>query len=174
MTEIPYWQQRRNMKLGSKPTARETREKKKAKGVYFANQIMQSPQFCENCGADLSGTKAINPAAIVAHIIEKNETSGCPSVALHPLNRWFACGDCHTHYDRKGADFVQKMPIFPELVERVKRFYFQIDPKERRRVPEYFRPHDKSGKSTGVAAKGGKPAKVVRGKKTARRTGKAK
>lgn len=136
----PYWQQRRDMKLKKPPTKTEEREKKQAKGVYFADQIQKAPSKCENCGGSLTGTKAINAAAIVAHILAKSKTSGCPSVALHPLNKWYACGDCHTDYDNKGAAFVQTMPIFQTLKERVAQFYNDIEPTERRRVPVYFRP----------------------------------
>lgn len=129
------------MKLtGAKPEGVKKQEKK-AQGVYFADQVAKAPKCCENCGKSLAGTKAINPAAIVAHIVPKSEKQGCPSVALHPSNRWYACGDCHTNYDNKGAAFVQAMPIFPTLVERVKLFYDEIEPAERRRVPAYFRPN---------------------------------
>lgn len=136
----PYWQQRRDMKLKQPPTKAEERQKKQAKGVYFADQIQKAPSKCENCNDSLAGTKAINAAAIVAHILPKSKTSGCPSVALHPLNKWYACGDCHTNYDTKGADFVQTMPVFPILKARVAQFYDEIAPGERRRVPEYLRP----------------------------------
>jgi hypothetical protein len=136
----PYWQQRQEMKLkGPKPEAVKRKEQT-AKVAFFANGVLQAPKNCENCGNPLAGTKAINPAAIVAHILPKSKTSGCPSVALHPLNKWFACGDCHTDYDNKGAAFVQSMPIFSILKERVAQFYDEIEPNEKRKVPEYFRP----------------------------------
>lgn len=138
--QIPYWQQRRELKLkGAKPEGVKKAEKK-AKGVYFADQIAKAPSTCENCGKSLAGTKAINPAAIVAHILPKSEKSGCPSVALHPQNRWYACIQCHTDYDTKGAEFVTKMPIFVTLKERVAKFWDEIERTERRRVPTYFRP----------------------------------
>lgn len=137
----PYWQQRRDLKLKQPPTKKEERQKKQAKGVYFADQVQNAPKKCENCGGSLAGTIAINPAAVVAHILAKSEKSGCPSVALHPLNKFYACGDCHTNYDTKGAEFVQSMPIFPVLKERVAQFYDEIEPAERRRVPVYFKPH---------------------------------
>lgn len=136
----PYWQQRLEMKLqGAKPAAVKRKEQT-AKVAFFANGVLQAPKNCENCGNPLAGTKAINPAAIVAHILPKSKTSGCPSVALHPLNKWFACGDCHTDYDNKGAAYVQSMPIFSVLKERVALFYDEIEPNEKRKVPEYFRP----------------------------------
>lgn len=136
----PYLEQRREMKLKGPAPKKVTREMAKAKGVYFAAQIDQAPQHCENCKKHLAGTKAINPAAIVCHILPKSPKTGVPSVALHPKNRWFGCGDCHTDYDNKGAKFVQSMAIFPVLKERVADLWQDIEPAERRRVPAYFKP----------------------------------
>jgi hypothetical protein len=136
----PYWQQRRDLKLGGKKPEPIKRQEKAAKGVYFASKIKGAPTTCENCGADLGPTKAINAAAIVCHILPKSEKNGCPSVALHPDNMWYGCIQCHTDYDNKGANHVIHMHIFNTLKERVAQFYNEIDPKERRRVPEYFLP----------------------------------
>lgn len=143
MENKPYWMQRRDLKLGKKSDAekkKDEKEEKKAKGVFFANQILKAPSRCEECNNSLAATKAINPTAIVAHIIAKSKTSGCPSVALHPLNKVYLCGDCHTDMDNKGAEHVQKMKVFPVMKERVAAFYDEIEPSERRRVPVYFRP----------------------------------
>jgi hypothetical protein len=141
--ESNYLKQRRAMKLQGKTSTSEKKAEAKIKGVYFANQVAQAPKHCENCGAPLAGTKSINPSAIVAHILPKSKKTGCPSVALHPLNKFYACGDCHTDYDNARAKDVQNMPIFPVLVERVAAFYDDIAPEERRRVPAHFRPKDK-------------------------------
>lgn len=134
---IPYWQQRRELKLKGPKPASVVREERKAKGAWYANQIKQAAKNCENCGTPLAGTKAVIASAIIAHILPKKQF---PSVALHPLNRWFACGDCHTNHDQKGAKFVQSMPVFPILKLRVKEFYHLIEREERRRVPVYFKP----------------------------------
>lgn len=129
--------------MGTKPTNKEKREEAKVKGAFFANAVAAAPKSCENCGASLGGTKAINPAAIVAHILPKSPKSGCPSVALHPLNKFYACGDCHTDYDNASAKEVQNMAIYPTLVIRVAAFYDEIAPEERRRVPDHFKPGKK-------------------------------
>ena len=126
------------MKLGGASTKKEVRQKKEAKKDFFRDQMNKA--HCENCGASVLPTMAINPKAIVAHILPKSEKQGCPSVATHPLNCWIACGDCHTNYDNKGAAYVQNMPIFEELKKRVAKFYNKIAQGERRRVPVYFRP----------------------------------
>jgi len=140
MAELPYWQQRQQLKLKGTTPEKVKREQKAAKGRFFVDQIKQAPKCCEECGKPLAGTIAINPAAIVAHIIPKSPTNGCPSVATHPLNRWFGCGDCHTDYDNRGAKFVKAMKVFPMLKERVALFYDEIAPAERRKVPAYFVP----------------------------------
>jgi hypothetical protein len=140
---LPYWQQRRDLKLGKKTPAEQNKADKverEATSQFFKEQIAKAPTKCENCGAHLGGTKAINAAAVVAHILPKSKKTGCPSVSRNPLNKWYACGACHTDYDTKGAAFVKKMPIFRTLQERVAQFYKEIAPEELRRVPEYFRP----------------------------------
>jgi hypothetical protein len=138
----PFWQQLRDHKLKAPKPAAVKRQEKEAKGAFFADAVLKAPKCCENCGKSLAGTKAISPSAIVCHILPKSEKTGFPSVALHPMNKWYGCGDCHTDYDNKGAEFVQSMPIFPALVERVAIFYNQIAPAEQRRVPAYFRPKE--------------------------------
>lgn len=138
--EIPYWQQRQALKLAGATTPKEERKKKEGKKEFFREQLAKAGGHCENCGASVLSTMAINPNAIVAHILPKSGKSGLPSVATHPLNVWIACGDCHTNYDNKGAAFVQNMPIFEELKKRVAKFYNKIAQEERRRVPVYFRP----------------------------------
>jgi 5-methylcytosine-specific restriction endonuclease McrA len=138
--QLPYWQQRQALKLGGPPPKKVEREKKQEKKEFFRDQLAKAKGQCENCGASVLGTVAINPAAIVAHILPKSGKSGLPSVATNPLNVWIACGDCHTNYDTKGAAYVQNMPIFEELKKRVAKFYHKIAADERRRVPVYFRP----------------------------------
>lgn len=138
--ENRYLKERFLLKLNGKKPEGVKRAEKQAKGVYFADQIANSPKVCEECGKSLAGTKVINPAAMIAHILPKSEKQGCPSVALHPLNKFYACIQCHTNFDSKGAEFVQSMKIFPKLVERVSQFYGEIAANERRRVPVYFRP----------------------------------
>lgn len=141
--ESKYLKERRALKLKGAATPKEEREKKDATGVFYANQLKQAPDHCEECGKSLAGTKAINPRAIVAHIIPKREKGGCPSVALHPNNRAFLCGSDHTDFDNKGAAYVQNMNIFEVMKARVATFYDQIAPNERKNVPEYFRPEKK-------------------------------
>jgi 5-methylcytosine-specific restriction endonuclease McrA len=138
--QLPYWQQRQALKLAGAVPKKEERKKKEEKKEFFRDQQAKAGGHCENCGASVLSTVAVNPNAIVAHIVPKSPKQGCPSVATHPLNCWIACGECHTNYDNKGAAYVQNMPIFEELKRRVSKFYNKIAPEERRRVPVYFRP----------------------------------
>lgn len=128
------------MKLkGEKPTAVK-RSKDLKKGHFFAEALKGAPNRCQNCSTALAPTIAINPAAIVAHIIPKSDKQGAPSVATHPLNKVFLCGDCHTNMDNQGCKFILKMKILELMRERVAEMWPEIPQNERRRVPECLRP----------------------------------
>ena len=138
--ELPYWQQRQAMKLGTtkKPEA-VNREKKESLAAWYETQDTQAPDRCENCGNNLTTTINFHPRAHICHIVPKGK-DGCPSVATHPLNRWFGCLTCHTFYDKEAAEIVATMKIIPVLRQRVKIFYREISENETRRVPPYLRP----------------------------------
>lgn len=141
--KIPYWQQRRESKLGKVLTPQQERqEKKDALSVWFEMQATMAPAKCENCDRNLSTTISFHPRAHICHILPKTKDGGCPSVATHPLNRWFGCLDCHTAYDRESADVVETMRVVTVCRERVSKFYKDIAPDELRRVPEFLRPKD--------------------------------
>jgi 5-methylcytosine-specific restriction endonuclease McrA len=135
-----YLEQRREMKLKGKKPASVERHEKIVKGQFFADAIKAAPDRCQNCNNTLNGTKAINPAAIVAHIIPKSKTNGCPSVAAHPLNKVYLCGDCHTNMDNQGCDFITEMKIYDLMKRRVVLMWGEIPANERRRVPECLKP----------------------------------
>ena len=120
-------------KAGKKPADRK-------RGQWFAQQIRQAPRCCQECDKPLAGTMAINPAAIVAHILPKRERGGCPSVATHPLNVVYLCGDCHTNMDNQGAAWVKKMRLFPLMRERVAQMWAEIAAGELKNVPDHFKP----------------------------------
>jgi hypothetical protein len=137
---IPYWQQRQQMKLKGKKSTSEVKQEKKEKGDFFANAIKAAPATCQNCPAKLAGTMAINPAAIVAHILPKRGEYGVPSMATNPLNVVYLCGDCHTDMDNQGCEYIVKMKIFPMLRRRVVLMWEHIPEHERRRVMDCLRP----------------------------------
>lgn len=135
-----YLEQRREMKLKGPKPASVKRSEDIEKGKFFADALNVAPSKCQECSAPLAATRAINPAAIVAHILPKSKSSGVPSVATHPLNKIFLCGDCHTDMDNKGCDHIRKMKTFEYMRRRVVLMWPNIPQNERRRVPECFRP----------------------------------
>lgn len=114
------------------------RLEKKERSLFFVNALKNAPAKCENCGCELSSSMIINERTIVAHILPK---SIFKSVATEPENRWYGCSNCHHSMDNKGTEYVQAMPIFKVLQDRVKMFYSQIAASELRRVPSYFIPN---------------------------------
>lgn len=116
------------------------RKAKKALGVFYASQLMTPPELCEECDAPLIDSVGINPRGIVCHIVPKSPTQGCPSVGTHPQNRFFGCEKCHNKYDKASEAQIRGMRIFNILRERVAKFWDEIKPGERRRVPECLRP----------------------------------
>lgn len=132
--------QARVKKKKSKGWSKAKRTEKAAAKVFYANQLMNPPDLCEECDAPLIQEVGINPRAIICHIVPKNKTSGCPSVATHPLNRWFGCQRCHDRYDKASEEEITRMRIFKAICQRVAKFFNEIKPAEQRRVPECLRP----------------------------------
>lgn len=137
-----YLEQRREMKLNGKKPEQVKRLEKLEKAKFFQDSIKQAPRKCQECGNSLAATIAINAAAIVAHILPKRKNGGCPSVANHPLNKVYLCGDCHTNMDNKGARFVTKMKLFAFMKDCVAKMWAVIAPEEQKNVPEYFKPSE--------------------------------
>jgi hypothetical protein len=137
---IPYWQQRREMKLKGKKTATEEKKEKQARGNFFERMIKAAPSRCMETGRPLAPTMAINPAAVVCHILAKSKKSGVPSMAENELNIVYLDGDVHTDMDHKGCDYIVKMKIFPLLRRRVVMMWQHIPDHEKRRVPECLKP----------------------------------
>lgn len=137
----PYWQKLRDIKLGKVVSPeQERKDKKDALTVWFNVQASMAPANCENCKASLRSTINFHPRAHIAHIVPKTKEGGCPSVATHPLNRWFACKQCHDAYDGESAEVVATMAVIPICRERLSKFYADIAPDEVRRVPAYLLP----------------------------------
>jgi hypothetical protein len=149
---IPYWQQRRDMKLKGKASAADSKAEKTAKSDFFAQAIKSAPSRCQNDNKPLAPTMAINKAAVVAHILPKSPKQGVPSMANNPLNFVYLCGDCHTNMDNHGCEFIQQMKIYPLMRRRVVLMWDHIPDNEKRRVPECLRP----GYGLEEIAKGGK------------------
>jgi hypothetical protein len=99
---------------------------------FFAEQVRIMPARCENCGKRITTPGAPRSAA-VAHIIPKRHFK---SVMVHPMNRWFGCGDCHTNYDNKGWTYAVTMPVWPTCVERFREFMALIKDTELKFLPD--------------------------------------
>lgn len=155
---LPYWMERQQRKLGirhpdgkktvKKPASKsasqkakqkEKQDRKRALTPWFETQLLQAPKKCENCGADLRQSMAINPRTIICHIVPKNNDYGCPSVATHLLNRWYGCQKCHGIYDT-GGEKAAEMPVIPICKSRLGKFIDQIPEKERRHIPNFLIP----------------------------------
>jgi len=132
-----YWENRQKIKSNSKQNVAK-KEVKKEMNVFFANQLLQHPENCEECGVSLRSSKVINPRTIVAHILPKNE-KGFPSVRSHPMNRLFLCSDCHGNYDNKGWEFVATMKVFELAKERLACFIDCLTDYELSKLPNIFK-----------------------------------
>lgn len=144
---VPYWKQRQALKLkaphSTTDKAAAKRSKKKDLGAFYAAQTLQAPSKCENCKADLAATIRFHPRAHICHIIPKSkDAGGCPSVATHPMNKWFGCKNCHDPYDKAVMEgdvyILEQMPVYPLILERFQKFKDDIAPNERRRIPAFL------------------------------------
>ena len=134
-----YWKHRREVN-SKKPKAEEKKLVKKEQNIFFANQILEIPKHCEECGADLSYWRKSMPKAIIAHILPKRENGGFPSVATHPKNRLFICPTpCHADFDNKGESHAQQMKSLPIMRERFNEFKNCLTESELERVPNYLK-----------------------------------
>lgn len=128
------------MKLKGKKSTEEEKKEKQSRGNFFERMIKAAPSKCMETGRPLAPTMAINPAAVVCHILAKSKKSGVPSMAENELNIVYLDGSVHTDMDNKGCDFIIKMKIFPLMRRRVVLMWPHIPEHERRRVPECLRP----------------------------------
>lgn len=129
-----------NTKNKNKPANVEKINVKKDLTVFFASQILEAPDYCENeCGTSIVYFRNIRSRVIVAHILPKRKNGGFPTVATHPKNRVFLCPDCHTDFDNKGADFARTMPALKIMRERFAEFGKLLTVGEFMRVPDYLK-----------------------------------
>lgn len=138
---VHYWRHRQEVnKKKNVVKIEKKRQKSKELNVFFASQLLQVPNSCEECDADLTWLKNSKMRkAIIAHILPKREVGGFPSVATHPQNRMFYCGDCHTNFDNKGEEFVKKMRSLPTIIERFKKFEHFLSESDKQRLPSYLK-----------------------------------
>ena len=132
-----YWKSRQKINSSKKHNI-EKKEAKKEFSVFFANQLKDNPEFCEECGVSLRASKAINPRSVVAHILPKRK-SCFPSVATNSDNRLFLCVNCHSDYDNKGWEHVAQMKVFELAKQRLALFVDCLTDFEKSKLPEIFK-----------------------------------
>lgn len=135
-----YWEYR-NKVNSQKPAAKAKKAKKASLNVFFASEILTTPNKCEECGGDLRYWRQskVFARALIAHILPKREKGGFPTVATHPKNKMYFCPDCHTNYDNKGADYAAKMQSLPVMRERFNEFKHLLSESDLQRVPNYLK-----------------------------------
>lgn len=132
--QTDYWKYRAEVNK-SKLSNKEKKEDKKLMGVFMAAQLLAVPENCENCGYNIAKTTSVNRRIAIAHIVPK---AYFKSVKIHPLNRWFACWNCHNFYDQ-NLELQQTMEVAPRVMKRFKEFCGLIPLNEARRLPEYLK-----------------------------------
>ena len=141
MCQSCYWSDNKKKNDEKKKNNGKKAEKlKTAKemNIFFASQLLEVPDFCENCGGSLRWQKMNNFKSIIAHILPKRKVGGFPSVATHPKNRMFLCSDCHANMDNKGSDFVKNMKCFDLICERFFEFEHLLSEADKQRLPLHF------------------------------------
>lgn len=138
--ESNYLKERRALKLTGATSKKSEDQDKETRTRWYAEQIKQAPKKCENCNDSLKPTMAVNPTAVVCHIIAKSKQNGVPEVEFHPDNRFYGCGTCHDYYDKASPEEIEQMPVFLTLKKRVANFIAEIPASKLRRVPECLRP----------------------------------
>ena len=137
-----YWANNRKEKAEkNKANGKTANKNKTAKemNLFFASQIPEIPDCCENCGDSLRWQKQNMFKSIIGHILPKRKVGGFPSVATNPNNRMFLCLICHKNFDEKGEDFAPTMNCFDLMCERFMTFEDQLSESDKQRLPFYFK-----------------------------------
>lgn len=107
----------------------------KTQAQWYADQINMLPKCCEECGEYLNPYHPWGAHVYVAHIVPKRNFE---SVCVHPYNRMFFCGDCHTDYDSKDSKFILSMKSWPFILARFNSFKDRILQSEYESLQECF------------------------------------
>lgn len=142
MCQSCYWSENRK-KNDEKQKKNGTKANKiktaKELNLFFASQLPEIPNNCENCDGSLKWQKQNRFKSIIAHILPKRKVGGFPTVATHPKNRLFLCSECHDNFDRKGAEFATTMNCFDVMCERFLEFEHLLSEADKQRLPFYFK-----------------------------------
>lgn len=122
----------------------EIKDMKDNLNLWFADQIPQIPEFCENCGKKLMAFTSNQKRFVTAHILPKTPNGGFPSVATHPQNRMFlgvslfSLCNCHDLWDQ-DRDTRSAMPCHKIAVQRFSLFKELLTTKELIKALDYLK-----------------------------------
>lgn len=131
--------------ISAKPKALTEAKKsfKQELNVFFASQILQIPERCENCNEKLNAYSSFAKRSVTAHILGKGQND-FPMVATHPLNRMFlGCGlfsdcSCHSLWDLSDAETRKQMKCYPIALERLEAFKRLIPARKQAKAEKYL------------------------------------
>lgn len=102
---------------------------------WFLDRRKELTGKCKHCGGRTCKGDPLYYKHSVCHILPKRLF---PSVATHPLNSIELCfwnNNCHAAMDNNILDMTD-MHCWNEIVEKFVKMYPDIDPKERRHIPD--------------------------------------
>lgn len=102
---------------------------------WFQDRQKEMKGICSHCGGKTLKTDSIYYRFSVAHILPKKLFK---SVKTHPLNWIELChfgNSCHTNFDNHMID-ITDLNCFNEVIEKFVAIYPNIDPKERKYIPQ--------------------------------------
>lgn len=131
--------------ISAKPKALTEAKKsfKQELNVFYASQILQIPERCENCNEKLNAYSSFAKRSVTAHILGKGQND-FPMVATHPMNRMFlGCGlfsdcSCHSLWDLSDAETRKQMKCYPIALERLEAFKSLIPARKQAKAEKYL------------------------------------
>lgn len=104
--------------------------------AFYRNRIPLMSGRCEECDARILVMNYRFAKAALAHILPKEYFLSVRTNPFNLLELGANCG-CHTRWD-KNWESAARMKVFPIAFERFLSFEADIDPEERKRIPECF------------------------------------
>lgn len=102
---------------------------------WFDSRRLEMTGKCDHCQGKTSKDSDKYFAFCIAHILPKNIFK---SVKAHPLNWVELCffqNSCHTNFDTHAID-ITELNCYDVVIERFIAMYPDIDPKERKYIPD--------------------------------------
>ena len=102
---------------------------------WFQARRQEMTGYCMHCDAPSTKKKDSWYKCSIAHILPKRLFK---SIATHPLNWFELCfwdSNCHHQYDNNLLD-ITELNCYDTVIERFIAMYPEIDPKERKYIPD--------------------------------------